>query len=202
MSVILSLLDKGFIVLAISSSFIFTTYSQGTKQFSVANTGAASQTIIDNIAKGLTATIRPLNYITLDGRESPDDVYNNKNLTITRYNSNGDIIQEVTRKIIDFNGTTKIAKLDSPLPVSFIPNSTTDEYKIQSTGDKRVSINPAIQLLDYLTSTRYGKGLKYSDLNIDTFLESARYCDTRSDVTVQVPAGITVSDGAIYKYEV
>ena len=185
-----------------TASFIFTTYSQATKQFSVANTGAASQTIIDNIAKGLTATIRPLNYITLDGRESPDDVYNNKNLTITRYNSNGDIIQEVTRKIIDFNGTTKIAKLDSPLPVSFIPNSTTDEYKIESTGDKRVSINPAIQLLDYLTSTRYGKGLKYSDLNIDTFLESARYCDTRSDVTVQVPAGITVSIDAIYKYEV
>ena len=53
-----------------------------------------------------------------------------------------------------------------------------------------------------MTNIRYGKGLKQSDLNLSTFLDSAGYCDTRSDVIVQVTAGTTIAAGDVYKYEV
>ena len=172
-------------------------------QFTLVNIGAATNNIIEYIDKGLTATITASNYITLSENEPlVNDYYLNRNLVLTRYDSDEAIVQEVTRKIISYNGTTKVAKLDAPFPVSFLPNSATDKYSITSAGDKRVSINPAIQLLDYLTSTRYGKGLKHSDLNLSTFLESARYCDTRSDVIVQVAGTATVPKDTIYKYEV
>ena len=166
------------------------------------NEGPASQAIINNIAKGLTPTLTIANRITLPTGSSPvDNFYNNKNLTVTRYIDDV-IVEEITRKVIDYDGNTKVAVLDSGFPPSFIPNSTTDVVSIRSFGDKRVSINPAIQLLDYLTSTRYGKGLKHSDLNLSTFLESARYCDTRSDVIVQVAGTATVPKDTIYKYEI
>ena len=51
--------------------------------------------------------------------------------------------------------------------------------------DRRTSTNPAIQLLDYLTNTRYGKGLNIQeDLDLESFKKAARDCDTGSEVTV------------------
>ena len=186
-----------------TASFILTgSYSGATGQLPTVNEGPASEAIVANIAKGLTPTLTVSDRITLGTDASPvDDHYNNKNLTLTRY-INDVIVQEVTRRIVDYDGTTKIAILDSGLPPFFIPDSTTDVISISSRGDKRVSINPAIQLLDYLTNIRYGKGLKQSDLNLSTFLDSAGYCDTRSDVIVQVTAGTTIAAGDVYKYEV
>ena len=186
-----------------TASFILTgSYSGATGQLPTVNEGPASEAIVANIAKGLTPTLTVSDRITLGTDASPvDDHYNNKNLTLTRY-INDVIVQEVTRRIVDYNGATKIAILDSGLPPFFIPDSTTDVISISSRGDKRVSINPAIQLLDYLTNIRYGKGLKQSDLNLSTFLDSAGYCDTRSDVIVQVTAGTTIAAGDVYKYEV
>ena len=53
------------------------------------------------------------------------------------------------------------------LPTRFTVTSAKYAYGVQGShldaeqfGDFKVSINPAIQLLDYLTSDRYGKGLK------------------------------------------
>jgi len=69
-----------------------------------------------------------------------------------------------------------------------------DTYEILPVGDKKVSINPAIQLLDYLTNKRYGKGLDLDeDINLDSFLSSARLCDTRSDITIFANTGTTNS---------
>ena len=52
-------------------------------------------------------------------------------------------------------------------------------------ADLRVSINPAMQLLDYLTNRRYGKGLDIDkDIDLESFKAAARKCDERSDVTL------------------
>ena len=67
--------------------------------------------------------------------------------------------------------------------------------------DARVSTNPAMQLLDYLTSKRYGKGLSIDQIfNLDSFIQTAIACDTRSDVTVVVPSTTTAVVGDVYKY--
>jgi hypothetical protein len=68
-------------------------------------------------------------------------------------------------------------------------------------GDYRVSTNPALQLLDYLTSKRYGKGLDFSLIDLNSFKETARACDTGSDISIL--SNITLSSinvGDIYKY--
>ena len=39
------------------------------------------------------------------------------------------------------------------------------------------SDNPALCLLDYLTSSRYGRGLSYSDVDIQSFINGANSCD-------------------------
>lgn len=55
-----------------------------------------------------------------------------------------------------------------------------------SPQDARVTNNPAMILLDYLLSRRYGKGLNPSLLDFASFKEVARSCDQGSDVTIQV----------------
>ena len=79
---------------------------------------------------------------------------------------------------------------------------TGDTFSIVSRGDKKVSINPAIQLLDYLTDNKFGRGLDLdTDIRLDTFQQAARDCDTRSDVVLQatVTSGWTVGDTYEYK---
>lgn len=68
-------------------------------------------------------------------------------------------------------------------------------------GDYRVSTNPALQLLDYLTSKRYGKGLDFSLIDLDSFRETARACDTGSDVSILSTASLSsINEGDIYRY--
>ena len=55
-----------------------------------------------------------------------------------------------------------------------------------SAQDARVTNNPALILLDYLTNKRFGKGLTADLIDIPSFKEAALTCDTRSDVTVIV----------------
>ena len=64
-----------------------------------------------------------------------------------------------------------------------------------STSDKRISINPAIQLLDYTTSKIYGKGLDINDdISLSDWLLAARTCDTRGTHTVTGSKTATVGD--------
>ena len=84
--------------------------------------------------------------------------------------------------------------------------------KFPSNSDRRVSTNPAIQLLDYLRSTTYGKGLSDDLLDLESFREAARACDQQSRVTVMCNRNAivdsnnavvfpNVSVGDVYKYE-
>jgi len=97
------------------------------------------------------------------------------------------------------NSSYDYVKLDSPL--SIVPTSANINnfsYVIKSRGDLRVSLNPAAQLLDYLTNKRYGKGLVASDLDLASFAFVARECDTNSDITVITTSAATVGDYYTY----
>ena len=131
---------------------------------------------------------------------STDDAYVNLEIELVRtFDDQSQHIQK--RKITDYTGLQRVAIVDRPWDSGVIPQAG-DTYRLISTGDKRVSTNPAMQLLDYITSTRYGRGLDvYKDINIETFKEAARDCDTRSSVTMLVPATANVVADAVYKYE-
>ena len=93
----------------------------------------------------------------------------------------------------DHGGSSKYSYGGESYEGSGIPNKS----------DRRVSINPALQLLDYLRSTTYGKGLSDDLLNIESFRETARACDQQSRVTVlgshARPIG-NISVGDVYEY--
>ncbi len=130
------------------------------------------------------------------GASGVDNAYTGRVIQLTKLVDDTPYIQE--RNIISYDGTNKLAKVDLPFDPDYIPDSTFT-YKIKSIGDRRVSINPAMQLLDYLTNERYGRGLSVdNDIDLGGFLLAGRDCDTRSDITTVGSYAPTV--GAIYKY--
>lgn len=109
---------------------------------------------------------------------------------------------EQKKTIVGYNNSTKIATIDGIWDADFIPGIG-DSYRIIPIyPDSRVSINPAIQTLDYITSKTYGKGLHpYNDLRLPTWLEAARHCDTQSDVTVETNSSLAnLQVGAVYQF--
>lgn len=146
-------------------------------------------------------------YVTLkdavvlgSGASSTDNAYNGMVLELTKVKSDGSTkVQE--RKIVDYDGGSRVAVVEAPFEDELLPTSS-DTYKIFSKdSDIRVSINPVMQLLDYLTNNRYGRDLDLStDIDLESFLASARTCDTGSDVTLLIASNNVPSVGAIYKY--
>ena len=95
------------------------------------------------------------------------------------------------------NWTSGYAQISSP----FVTTPTADHtFKITGKGrDLRSSSNPAIQTMDLLTNTFYGKGLsEVTEVDLNSIKASARLCDARSDVTLNVSTA-TVKQGDIYK---
>ena len=106
------------------------------------------------------------------------------------------------RIVESFNHSTNRIKIDYPfqaLDGDYAEVGTT--FSITGlTSDKRASSNPALQLTDYLTAKRYGKGLNlHNDLNLASFQSAAKLCDVRSDVGVVLNADSSVAVGDIYK---
>lgn len=132
------------------------------------------------------------------GASSTDDAYKGMLLEVTKINSAGKKLVEQA-EIIGYDGTSRIATIDI-----IWANSPTigDSIRIfQKYSDSRVSINLAIQTLDYITSTTYGRGLDpYKDLYLPSWLETARRCDTKSDVTIEVSSGTLPTVNAVYRY--
>ena len=165
-------------------------------------TFSASTNIVDNITRYSTlqniTRLYAKNAIQLHATASgTNDAYNGHKITVTDYSGDSPYKQE--RLIVDYDGTTKVAILDSSFDYTNMPVSGTTKYVIGSLDDKRVTINPAIQLLDYLTNKRYGKGLEEKDLDIESFLKAARDCDTRSEVKIVV-TGDTIPVGEVWQY--
>ena len=103
-----------------------------------------------------------------------------------------------SRRITAFDATNDYVTIES----AFItPPTSSNTFKIIGRGkDLRSSINPAIQTLDLLTNSRYGKGLDLTnDIDLDSVKAAALLCDTRSDVTMPLSSAASCGAGDIYK---
>ena len=140
-----------------------------------------------------------------------NDKYNGLTLVFTRTLTDGTTYVQ-RRKIIDYHGVQRVAIVNAPWDSKYIPgwdlsNAETggvDTVDVLIGVDERPSTNPAMQLLDYLKSERYGKGLKDSDIDLPSFLETAAACDTQSDVSVVVETSnlSSLAVGATYSHGV
>ena len=194
----------------------------GTNNFIKAVPGSNEGTVVTYAGTGATAALTAIKasldagntvvptdfsiYFPIHGIEPGTRIADNgvdvTNLKIT-YNRSitANTLANMRHKVIQSAGNEAY----QPGVGDFIPN-TGNSYSIISRGDKKVSINPAIQLLDYLTDTRYGRGLSIDDdINLSSFLNAARKCDTRSDITVQTQNNQnpnTFVPGDVYEYKV
>lgn len=146
-----------------------------------------------------TVTLTSRNSIKLVAAASAvDDYYVGRLVELTRVDTLGK--KTVQRKqITDYVASTKIATIDGLWDLDFHPK-VGDTYNIlPKDTDGRISTNPAIQALDYITSVTYGRGLNaQKDLKLDTWLDSARVCDSRSDIYVEFLTGAAPTIGDIY----
>ena len=130
------------------------------------------------------------------------DYYKDKQAFITKVDSNGNKI-EITRTITGYDPTNRILTISPDFAISEVPDSS-DTVVILGTPegqDIRPTNNFALMLLDYLRSKRYGAGLRLdSKLNKDSFLQSARVCDTRSDITLTATDPGGLAPGQVYTY--
>jgi hypothetical protein len=152
-------------------------------------------------------TLKSRNTIQLpSSASSVTDYYKDYVIEVTRlYKATGKkSVQRAT--IVGYSGSTKIATISTLWLDDLIPgpedSTKKDTYRIiPKYADKRISINPAIQTLDYVSSEKYGRGLDaYKDLYLPSWLESARLCDAQSDVTVETTSVGTTAIGARYRY--
>ena len=100
-----------------------------------------------------------------------------------------------SREITSFNTTTNVLEIEAPF---LTPAYSDHKFKIDGRGaDKRALSNPALQTLDFIKDKKYGRGLKEDDLDIGSFINSAKLCDARSDITIKLasdPSGIAIGD--------
>ncbi|HAW06203.1 MAG TPA: hypothetical protein DCW83_16095, partial [Saprospirales bacterium] len=152
-----------------------------------------TQTIADTITEVFVKDA-----IILNTTAQVDSYYNGMSITLSRSNSAGDTYTQ-KRRIIGYENSGNVAIVDFPWDEGYFPD-TGDTYIISGgRPDVRVSLNPAMQLLDYLTSDRYGAGLDIDlDIDLETFKKAARDCDTKSNVTVITATAPTI--GHSYEY--
>lgn len=112
--------------------------------------------------------------------QNPSSIANNYKLKVYKDSEGFEDFRSIT-SVNPGNGYTLVTvDLDFDRDID-----NTYSWAIVSEGDYRVSLNPAVQLVDYLTSDRYGRGLNVNrDLNVQEFQKAAQQCDTRSDVTI------------------
>ena len=129
-----------------------------------------------------------------------NDYYTGSRITVVRTNSiTGKQVTQI-KNIIAYDGTNKVATIDGVWDIYTIPTTTDTYYINQKYIDHRVSTNFAIQALDYVTSTTYGRGLSIdNDIDLASWMQAARDCDARSDVTVRLASGTAPTVGDIYK---
>ena len=133
---------------------------------------------------------------------SADNYYNGYRIVLTRFDAATGKQLTQTKDIQDYVGSTKTATISGIWDADFIP-SVGDTYAITPKyPDSRVSINFAIQTLDYITSKRYGRGLSVDkDLHLPSWLESARLCDAQSDITIKTSTAFgSLAVGDVYVF--
>ena len=139
------------------------------------------------------------NVLRLDSSDpnTIDAAYIGKRLKVTNYINDIPFSKEFI--ISAYDGGLKVATTSTNYEEDDVVISSLSDYVVKVDADQRVSINPAIQLLDYLTSKRYGKGLDINkDIDLDSFKVAAQICDTQSDVTIISTQPATVLDKYTY----
>ena len=100
-----------------------------------------------------------------------------------------------SREIVAFGTGNNLVEVNTPF---LTPAYSDHKFSINGSGaDRRASSNPALQTLDYIMNKRFGRGLEEADLDISSFVTSAKLCDSRSDITIQLansPSGVAVGD--------
>ena len=175
------------------ASYSYSYSGSGNSITAVGDTGAQASSLVNS-------KVIVKNAIQLAANSSSaNSAFLNMQLILTTVNSDNTIVKQ-ERKITSYDGTTKVATVDKPFNSLQLPKATdTYEIRVGGSSDTRVSINPAIQVLDYLTSRRYGAALNIDkDIDTESFYEAARLCDTRSDVTLLVAANLVAGD--VYKF--
>ena len=129
------------------------------------------------------------------------DYYVGKTVVLVKVDNNGNKV-EITKSITGYEPTERVLTITPDFIQSEIPGPS-DTVSILGTAegrDVRPTNNFALMLLDYLQSKRYGAGLGLdSKINKNSFLQSARTCDTRSDITIKAnSAGVSL--GEIFTY--
>src|SRR5687768_568949 len=101
------------------------------------------------------------------GASSVANFYNGFAIIVNRIDSVTGKERTQRKKIIGYDGTNKVITIEGLWDPDFIPQ-TSDTYQIVPFyADNRVSINLAAITMDYITSTRYGRGLDpLKDLNL------------------------------------
>ena len=104
-------------------------------------------------------------------------------------------IDQVIEVQYEDNGTkyAAVAILTMPVDHTIDFDGSNRTLDVLTLGDERVSINPAMQLLDYLKNEKYGAGLRDSEITLDSFIDSAVLCDTKSDVTCITNSQATIN---------
>ena len=172
--------------------------------YTVSNTGQTLTMTGGNAQGGTTSTVTVISKDQIklsSGASSTNDYYNGMDLILTIIDEEGDYtIQE--RLIEDYNGSEKIALVDIPWDDGQEPgreSGWTYKYEIRQKRDKRVSINPSMQLLDYITAVGYGKGLDIdNDISLSHWLRAARVCDSRGTQSYNRTTSSTLSVGDRY----
>ena len=127
--------------------------------YTMSGTGTTTLTMTGGNATGGTTsnqTIISKNQIKLaSGASSTDNYYNGMTITLKVIDFAGNYTLH-ERTISDYDGGEKIAQVNEPWAIGYEPGYSdwyTYKYEIVGKRDKRVSINPAMQLLDYITSS-------------------------------------------------
>lgn len=130
-----------------------------------------------------------------------DDSYVGLTLQLTTRDQTGNVLV-LERTITDFDAGTNILTFTPDLQTEQVPVAG-DLVKIlgnEEGKDLRSTSNFALMLLDYITNKRYGAGLDSTQINLDSFLNSARLCDTQSDISIYAEATGSISVGDIFQY--
>jgi hypothetical protein len=144
------------------------------------------------------ARLASVNTIKLpSSASSTNDAYTGDTIEVVRFNAASGRSNVQTAEIIAYNGANRIATIDTIW--TSVPRSGDTVNIYPRYGDKRVSINSAIQTTDYMTAKTYGRGLDISrDINLPSVIATANKCDTRSDVSVGSNTSATAN--AVYRY--
>lgn len=169
-----------------------------TTNYSFAAAGAEANSLL-----GIGTKVTSVNTLRLssNGPSNVDDFYKGHMVQVTRYDAVNDkqVVQEA--EIISYSGAGRVATVDTIWAPGFEPKAGDLIVITPKYADTRISINPALQTLDYVTSTTYGRGLDpVRDLNLPSWLTAAQTCDAQSNVTMKVTSATMPSAGQVYRW--